>query len=327
MGVRQLKSIGRKFREQKEEAEKKVLALEEEKKELEEEMAKKASDASSRTISPTQGAEDVDEARKKRKCEMMVDVESSTRENSNPHISIERNESVEGPLMIDLPDEEIKIVAEVNNSNPGDVSSKVQPKMNQPLAQQIKLKAREEQRVNVVDRSARDNITTDKYGTSWQFIRNEFGDVKMVFCPLCPFRPSGKFPSTRLKLANLEGHLQKVHEGRKEKASLCLWCPDCGESVSAPSLHPHLEEHTKRNSNDSNCQTVAGRAPRPARNICFWCPDCEESVYAPSLHSHLQEHKKRYDSNCQAVAGRAPRQNIWTRKDIFVPGVLADKSI
>merc|ERR1719284_727879 len=53
--VRQLKSIGRKFREQKEEAEKKVLALEEEKKKLEEEMAKKASDAPSGTISPTQG--------------------------------------------------------------------------------------------------------------------------------------------------------------------------------------------------------------------------------------------------------------------------------
>merc|ERR1711972_865983 len=79
-------------------------------------------------------------------------------------------------------------------------------------------------------------------------------------------------------------------EGRKEKASLCLWCPDCGESVSAPSLHPHLEEHTKRNSNDSNCQAVAGRASRPARNICFWCPDCEESVSAPSLQCHLQEH-------------------------------------
>ena len=174
--VRQLKSIGRKFREQKEEAEKKVLALEEEKKKLEEEMAKKASDAPSGTISPTQGAEDVDEARKKRKCEVMVDVESSTRENSNPHISIESNESVEGPLMIDLPDEEIKIVAEVNNSNPGDIQNKTKPMKDQPkpkarnpgdvqnkakpMEDQPKPKASKEERVNAEDSLVRDNAST-----------------------------------------------------------------------------------------------------------------------------------------------------------------------
>ena len=56
--VLQLKKIGRKFREQKDEAEKKVAALEEEKKKLEEELAKKASEgpsAASGAISPTQG--------------------------------------------------------------------------------------------------------------------------------------------------------------------------------------------------------------------------------------------------------------------------------
>merc|ERR1719234_145014 len=57
--VLQLKKIGRKFREQKEEAEKKVAALEEEKKKLEEDLAKKASEgasaAASGAVSPTQG--------------------------------------------------------------------------------------------------------------------------------------------------------------------------------------------------------------------------------------------------------------------------------
>ena len=275
--VRQLKSIGRKFREQKEEAEKKVLALEEEKKKLEEEMAKKASDAPSGTISPTQGAEDVDEARKKRKCEVMVDVESSTRENSNPHISIESNESVEGPLMIDdLPDEEIKIVAEVNNSNPGDVQNKAKPMEDQP-----KPKASKEERMNAEDSLVRDNAA-DEYGMSWQLVQTDHF-LKMVLCPLCPIRPSGKARATQLKLANLIGHLRKVHALNCQKF-LILRCPDCEENVSAPSLHRHLIEHKTHNSSNSNCQPVAGKTPRPARKI-------------------------------------------WVKKDIFVPGVLADKSI
>jgi len=88
----------------------------------------------------------------------------------------------------------------------------------------------------------------ETYGTSWQFVRNGSGVVKMVFCPACS-RSSGKLSSTRLKPANLEPHLRKVHV-RKYKTSLCLWCPDCGESVSAPSLPHHLKEHRKRNSND-----------------------------------------------------------------------------
>jgi len=236
-------------------------------------------------------AEDSDEARKKGKREVMatVDMESSPRESSNQQISIECNKSDEGgPLLTDLPDEEIKIVAEVNNSNPGDVPSKAEPKKyqlkTQKLTNQPNLKASQEERVNVVetvDRSARDNTTTENYGTSWHFVQN--GVVEMVFCPLCPFRPSGKFPSTRVKPANLEPHLRKVHI-RNYKTSLFLWCPDCGESVSAPSLPSHLKEHKKRNSNNGNCQAVAGRAPRPARKI-------------------------------------------WAKKDIFVPGVLADNSI
>jgi len=304
--VRQLKSIGRKFREQKEEAEKKVLALEEEKKKLEEEMAKKASDAPSGTISPTQGAEDVDEARKKRKCEVMVDVESS-----NPHISIESNESVEGPLMIDdLPDEDIKIVAEVNNSNPGDVQNKAKPMKDQPkpkarnpgdvqnkakpMEDQPKPKASKEERVNAEDSLVRDNASTgtttasqsgryiDEYGMSWQLVQTDHF-LKMVLCPLCPIRPSGKFRATQLKLANLKGHLRKVHALNCQNF-LILRCPDCEENVSAPSLHRHLIEHKTQNSNSSNCQPVAGKAPRPARKI-------------------------------------------WVKKDIFVPGVLADKSI
>ena len=53
--VTQLKKIGRKFREQKDEAEKKVAALEEEKKKLEEDLAKKASEGPSGAVSPTQG--------------------------------------------------------------------------------------------------------------------------------------------------------------------------------------------------------------------------------------------------------------------------------
>merc|ERR1719201_1039909 len=59
--VLQLKKIGRKFREQKDEAEKKVKELEEEKKKLEEELAKKASEgprAASGAGSPTQGEDE-----------------------------------------------------------------------------------------------------------------------------------------------------------------------------------------------------------------------------------------------------------------------------
>ena len=275
--VRQLKSLGRKFREQKEEAEKKVLALEEEKKKLEEEMAKKASDAPSGTISPTQGAEDVDEARKKRKCEVMVDVESSTRENSNPHISTESNESVEVPLMIENREEEIKIVAEVNNSNPGDVQNKAKPMKDQP-----KPKASKEEKVNAEESLVRDIRYIDKYGMSWQLVQTDHF-LKMVLCPLCPIRPSGKFRATQLKLANLKGHLRKVHALNCQNF-LILRCPDCEENVSAPSLHRHVIEHKTHNSSNSNCQPVAGKAPRPARKI-------------------------------------------WVKKDIFVPGVLADKSI
>ena len=69
--VRQLKSIGRKFREQYEEAEKKVLALEEEKKKLEEEkkkleeeLVKRASDAPRAMNSPTQGDTETQNVRK-----------------------------------------------------------------------------------------------------------------------------------------------------------------------------------------------------------------------------------------------------------------------
>merc|ERR1712083_442249 len=54
--VTQLKKIGRKFREQKDEAEKKVAALEEEKKKLEEDLAKKASEGPSGAVSPAQDA-------------------------------------------------------------------------------------------------------------------------------------------------------------------------------------------------------------------------------------------------------------------------------
>ena len=56
--VLRLKNIGRKFREQKDEAEKKVEELKEEKKKLEEELAKKASEganAARGNVSPTQG--------------------------------------------------------------------------------------------------------------------------------------------------------------------------------------------------------------------------------------------------------------------------------
>jgi len=231
-------------------------------------------------------AENVDEVRKKRKREVMVDVESSTREDSNQHISIKSNESVEGPLMIDLLDEEIKIVAEVNNSNPGDVQNKAKPMEDQP-----KPKASKEERVNAEDSLVRDNASTgtttasqsgryiDEYGMSWQLVQTDHF-LKMVLCPLCPVRPSGKFRGTQLKLANLKGHLRKVHALNCQNF-LILRCPDCEENVSAPSLHLHLIEHKTHN---INCQPVAGKAPRPARNV-------------------------------------------WVKKDIFVPGVLADKSI
>ena len=239
--------------------------------------AKKASDTPSGTISPTQGAEDVDEARKKRKCEVMVDVESSTRENSNPLISTESNESVEVPLMIENREEEIKIVAEVNNSNPGDVQNKAKPMEDQP-----KPKASKEEKVNAEESLVRDIRYIDKYGMSWQLVQTDHF-LKMVLCPLCPIRPSGKVRATQLKLANLQGHLRKVHALNCQKF-LILRCPDCEENVSAPSLHRHLIEHKTHNSSNSNCQPVAGKTPRPARKI-------------------------------------------WVKKDIFVPGVLADKSI
>ena len=52
--VTQLTKIGRKFREQKAEAEKKVAALEEEKKKLEEDLAKKVNEEPSGIVSPAQ---------------------------------------------------------------------------------------------------------------------------------------------------------------------------------------------------------------------------------------------------------------------------------
>jgi len=258
-------------------------------------------------------AEDSDGARKKGKREVManVNMEGSPGESSNHQISIESNKSDEGgPLMTDLPDEEIKIVAEVNNSNPGDVQNKAKPMKDQPkpkarnpgdvqnkakpMEDQPKPKASKEERVNAEDSLVRDNASTgtttasqsgryiDEYGMSWQLVQTDHF-LKMVLCPLCPIRPSGKFRATQLKLANLKGHLRKVHALNCQNF-LILRCPDCEENVSAPSLHRHLIEHKTQNSNSSNCQPVAGKAPRPARKI-------------------------------------------WVKKDIFVPGVLADKSI
>ena len=163
------------------------------------------------------------------------------------------------------------------------------------MEDQPKPKASKEERVNAEDSLVRDNASTgtttasqsgryiDEYGMSWQLVQTDHF-LKMVLCPLCPFRRSRrKVRGIQLNLANLKGHLRKVHALNCQNF-LILRCPDCEENVSAPSLHRHLIEHKTQNSKNSDCQPVAGKAPRPARKI-------------------------------------------WVKKDIFVPGVLADKSI
>ena len=82
--VLRLKNIGRKFREQKDEAEKKVEELKEEKRTLEEELAKKASEGpsgASEAVSPTQGDDETHKLLEERISILETEMEKLKAEN------------------------------------------------------------------------------------------------------------------------------------------------------------------------------------------------------------------------------------------------------